>query len=126
MQLTVIIMASKGKEVSLLGVGNIDFRRINTSQHQTVLAVPLEKCSDSKAELNVIIRVSALRNSSQETFDIDQPAAPTTELQMTHRSMASTATVPLSVKSEGNSRRPKEDSRQRAIEISRRNFVLSP
>ncbi len=42
-------MASKGKEISLLGVANIDFRKINTSHTQTVLVMPLEKCNDPKA-----------------------------------------------------------------------------
>lgn len=57
-QVTVIVMASKGKDVSLLGVANIDFRKINTSVNNTQLDLPLEKCSDSKAELSTRVRFS--------------------------------------------------------------------
>jgi hypothetical protein len=54
----VIVMASKGKDISLLGVANIDFRKINTSVNHTQLDLPLEKCTDTKAELSTRVRFS--------------------------------------------------------------------
>jgi|JI6StandDraft_1071083.scaffolds.fasta_scaffold05247_3 hypothetical protein len=129
MQITVIVMASKGKEISLLGVGNIDFRKINTSLSHTVLSVPLEKCNDPKAELAACVRFSDRQNDSQETFDIDRNAVPANiDMRATQRSAGSTPASPNITQSIGNntSRTQADEGRQRAIEISRRNFVRKP
>lgn len=46
-----VIMASKGKEVSLLGVANIDLKGTENQNSLNSHQIKLDKCSDNKALL---------------------------------------------------------------------------
>jgi len=121
-------MASKGKEISLLGVANIDFRKVDTSHTQTVLIVPLEKCNDPKAQLSASIRFSDQQGDSQETFDYDRNAFPSSgDMRMGQGTADKVIFTQNSSKTNGVtiSKSQNDESRMRAIEISRRNFVLT-
>ena len=57
-------MASKGKEVFLLGAANIDFKKIATNN--SLSNIPLEKCEDKSAEITLSISIARKHHASSE------------------------------------------------------------